>query len=278
MKKIVLIFLSLFQITFLFSLEFSEKENELLTKVMNFRTTTKNFDNKEEGIFAVTEFHNAIKNPEVQASLNEELKLTIDNMLTAELCGFYIEKDMTKEKIEELRPVVMTLYEKNLEWKKNHSFESLNPYYIISVFDITNDAMAYLPKNQLSKVMKQSKQEYEMLAEQHPEFSLGLMNIGMFYYFMPGIIGGNKAKGRQYLADAVVYAVNDYEVFNTCIMFSQILYEEKKIEDAEKCFSRAEKLVPDSKYVKLIKDVNNAGYSFFDYAMHKEKIDKILER
>lgn len=279
MKKIFTLFLIFISTIFIYGTEFSVFEKETLDTALNFCIHAKENENIKSAVNSIFEYKNKFNDD--KNSLSEEAVLTINNFLLTEAISINMDEYSENKKdfkVDEYKSVILEQYEKNLEWLKTHTIKDSNPYYTLSRINVTTDAMAFLPKSQLMKMMKQMKQDYIDLMTEFPDFSMGLYTVGMMLYMMPAIAGGNKKQGRELLEKAVELASNEYEVFNSNLMFSQILLEEKNENEAAKSFKKVEEIIPNAKYVKLIKDVNAAGYSVFDYMTNKDKIDKKIKK
>lgn len=274
MKKIIVLFVLTFSVfSGLFSTEYNDYEKDILEKVLNIRLETKRYETNEENLSVLNDFIEWYDAEISDKTISEEAELTFSNTLAVEKAGLLF---TINPKSEEIKPLVMNQYEKNNLFMKNHNIENLNPYYSISRSELNNYAMAFLPKSQIMKFAKQARKDYEDLLTYYPEFSIGLMTVGMMLYTMPAIVGGNKPQGVELIIKSIENAKYNYEIFNTNILYSQILMEEKKNEESRNYFSIAEQIMSDSKYVKLISKINSAGYSFFYYTMHKDKIDAKL--
>lgn len=264
--------------TFIYATDFSVTEKKNLDDALNFCIHAKEEVSIENAVKSIFEYQKKFNNEKI--NISEEAKITINNFLITEAISISMDDESVikdKKQIDLYKTIVMEQYEKNLALSKNHTIKELNPYYTLSRISLTTDAMVFLPKTQLMKMMKQMKQDYIDLITEYPDFSMGLFTVGMMLYMMPAIAGGNKTNGRELVAKSVELASNEYEIFNSNLMFSQILLEEKKEKEAAISFYNAERIIPNAKYVKLIKEVNNAGYTAFEYMTNKDKIDKKIK-
>ncbi len=108
--------------------------------------------------------------------------------------------------------------------------------------------------------------------------SFALTLSAWWYYYAPTVGGGSEAKAKEFFELAQKNAVSDYDKYYSCINLAQFYFEKKDSGLCDKYMEEAEKILPETRYVKLLRRINKIGYSLFDYNMNsrREKIDKKL--
>lgn len=255
--------------------EFTESEKQMINGVMEFRFKTRSFSSADEAISETKKYHESLLEEDIQSQLGDEAKLVVDNLLVLQQYDYIYEKDADSP---ELEPFIVAQYEKIAAWNETHDVKSSNPYYILSSGDLINSTMRFLQQSQAIKLGLQEKKDYDYVVEAYPDLSFGFINTALWYYFAPAIGGGSTAKASRYFQRAVECAQNSYEKFYSCVYYSQFLYEKDDAEGCEKYLSEAEKMLPGSRYLSLIRRMNKIGYSVLDYSNNRQKIDAKLEK
>lgn len=258
-----------------FSGDFTSYEKELFGQIMDFRLELKTIKDKNETLKTYDEYWKKLNSAEVQTNITEEMKNIMDNIYISERNG--ILKQINPD-TDEMKEQILAQYEKISTQQYDIPVTERNPYLVSSSGDLTTEAMKYLPKTQLLKQMKQGLELYDEVIKVYPHFSPILSNLGIMAYMTPELMGGNKEKGLKYMEDSYVYSAYDFEKYNYGLMYSQVLFEEKKFEKSKEVFSTVQKILPEDEYVQLTARVNEAGYSLFEYMMHKDKIERKMKK
>ena len=79
-----------------------------------------------------------------------------------------------------------------------------------------------------------------------------LVNLGMWYYYVPGIAGGDKQKTYDFVKKSVTDATNDSELYFAKIIYSQTLFEQEKFEESKTELEQAKTLCPESQNIKFM--------------------------
>lgn len=256
-----------------FALDFTDKENEMIAQVLEFRVNLRALDNADSCIQKITQYKAEIS--ETINSFSTEAQIVLNNMLATAHYNCEYEKDMHSPLMEGiLRPQ----YEKIVEYSKDKTAEELNPWFVLTSADITNSMMQFLPRSASITVGLQEKKDYAVVVKNNPQMSFALTLSGWWYYYAPGVGGGSVSKAGEFFTKAQNYALSNYDKYYCNINLAQFYFEQK---DSAKCdfyMAEAEKILPDTRYCRLLKAMNKIGYSLFDYNMNsrREKIDKKL--
>ena len=138
--------------------------------------------------------------------------------------------------------------------------------------------MQFLPRSASITVGLQEKKDYAVVVKNNPQMPFALTLSGWWYYYAPAVGGGSNSKAGEFFKKAQKYAVSSYDKYYCNINLAQFYFEQK---DTQKCgiyMEEAEKVLPGTRYIELLKKMNKIGYSLFDYNMNsrREKIDKKL--
>ncbi len=163
-------------------------------------------------------------------------------------------------------------------WGANIKNNACNKWLLATRADVTSCYMSYT----VADVMKYGlalKPMYEEAVKQDPEFCYGLINLGQWYFWAPGISGGSKKKATNCLERAYAAAKTPAEKYYACYFYSQMLFENGKTADAAKILAEAEAILPDSINIKTAKKANKDGLSLFAYqkknsSLSEEAADK----
>ena len=254
--------------------DFTAAENQFIQDLLSFRLSLRTSATSDGAIAAVQAYRTAHK--ELISTFSEEANLTCTNMLATAEYNCVYEKDMHSPKMEGiLRPQ----YEKICDYRAKYNLTELNPWFIMTSADIINSMMQFLKRSDAISLGLQEKKDYAVVVEKNPQMSFALMLSGFWYYYAPGIGGGSKSKAKQFFSDALTYAANDYERYYGNINLSQIYFEEKNKNECERLLAEAEKILPATRYIAFIRNINALEYSLFDYNMNstREKLDARLK-
>ncbi len=266
-------FFMLFSVSAAFSQNFSENENKMIQEIFDFRLSLRSLPDADSCIEKIWEYKNI--NGEKINSLGEEARLTCENMLATAEYNCEYEKDIHSPNMEKiLRPQ----YEKITEFSKGKSAEDLNPYFVLTSADLTNSMLQFLPRSNSITLGLQEKKDYAVVVKNNPKMAFALTLSGWWYYYAPAVGGGSDSKAKEFFVLAEQNAVSDYDKYYCSINLAQFYFEKKQADLCEKYMEEAEKILPETRYVKFLRKINKIGYSLFDYNMNsrREKIDKKL--
>lgn len=134
--------------------------------------------------------------------------------------------------------------------------------------------MQYLPIGQKMEIFKNILKDYEKIEEMNPNYGENLFTLGMVMYMMPKAMGGNKEFGLEKILKASKVSATKYERVSALALYSQIMFEEKKYEEAKNYLAMAHQQVPLNKSFEKIQEMNDAGYSFFKMEEYSKKVKK----
>lgn len=256
-----------------FAAEFSESENTLISEIFDFRLTLRSYATADECIEKIISYRESIN--EKINSFSEEAQIVCTNMLATAQYNCEYEKDMHSPKME---PILRPQYERLTKHSEGKTAETLNPWFVLTSADITNSMMQFLPRSASITVGLQEKKDYAVVVKNNPQMPFALTLSGWWYYYAPAVGGGSNSKAGEFFKKAQKYAVSSYDKYYCNINLAQFYFEQK---DTQKCsiyMEEAEKVLPGTRYVELLKKMNKIGYSLFDYNMNsrREKIDKKL--
>lgn len=132
----------------------------------------------------------------------------------------------------------------------------------------------YLPISQKMEIFKTIIKDYEKIEEMNPNYGENLFTLGMVMYMMPKAMGGNKEGGLEKILKASKVSATKYERVSALALYSQIMFEEKKYEEAKNYLALAHEQVPLNKSFEKIQEMNDAGYSFFKMEEYRKKVKK----
>lgn len=275
MKKILFtIFALFFSVNFIFAKEnLSEKEQNFINQVLDFRFNLRSFETVEECIKNADDYIKSLAKNDDYINADEEFKLTIDNLVSVAKFNVIYEKDMNSPVLKEL---MMAQYEKVIAYNEKTNIDYRNKWYIVTAYDVINSTMQFLPQSNAIKYGLEEKDVYDAMMKKYPDFSYLFINTGLWYMFAPAIGGGSDVKAMDFFQNAINKATTNYEKYYANLYYSQLLFDKKKYDDAKKYLDAADKLLPGKRYIKFIKLLNENGYSVYYYTNNKEKVDKKL--
>lgn len=270
----------LFVCVFAHSKELEGKDLEIFTTVVNSKLYVENFEELSDKLKYLDGIEKDLVN--VESALSDEAKLICHGIIILQRetvknnpgVGISSEpqnkkKDKKDPKAKETEKILMDLFNSYDEFAKAH--ENLSSVFYLRYKEAEFATLAYLSTSQQLKILKNILGDYQKIEEMNPNYSENLINLGMSLYFVPAILGGNKKDAEEKLRIAVRTAANDYEKVNANLILSQLLLEDKKTDESKKFFEAAWSIAPNSKTIKELKEMNDAGYSIFQADKYKKK-------
>ena len=254
-----------------FADDFSDYEKKLLSEIYDMRARSRQEKDYLASQAFLEEYHKKIWSDEVQSKINDEAKLTFDNLLTLERWQYLWETD---PQMDGLKPMIWSQYEKIIAWNESHPFDEQNAYLKLSSFDLINSTMQYMKRGQMIKLGLQEKKVYDKLLETDPDNCVVYLNAGQFYYNVSEVLSGAKPKAKRIYIKAVETASNNYEKYFANIFIAQMFLEEENMDEYNKHIALAEQAIPKTPYMDFVKAVNEKGYTLYEYALHPAKIKK----
>lgn len=201
-------------------------------------------------------------------SLSEEERLIVENFYVTEKYNYLYEIPSEKEGVRNFLKDQLTKVENYYSDKK---IEDTNPWLIATRADVTSCYMGF----SVSDVMKYGtsiKPLYEKATQKAPDFSYAYMNLAQYYFWAPGIAGGSKKKAMTLFKTAYEKAATSPELYYACIFYSQALYDSGSKEAAREILNQGFECCPESFYLKKIREVNDAGFSLYEYNRRKSNL------
>ena len=270
MKIFKTIFLSIFFLntTFSFSQDMTKNTLALIDSFFDLRMNLSLIEESETDKINSEIDSFAVKNKDKISVLSEIENLVLENFIIMEKYNYLYEKPGQAKVQHEIL---------GNQLKKIESFVENNQindaYFFCTQADITSCYMGYSVGDVL-KYGTSVRPLYEKALECNSNLSYALTNIGQWYYFAPGIVGGSKKKTLSYFEKARECAVTDSQKYFADIFLSQLLFEKKEFERCNSLLSEAESICPNSNYLKKIRSANQQGFSLFEYNRKKSSLDK----
>lgn len=248
-------------------------EEEVLENIAAFRMEIGGTTSSDIAVFEIEKKEAELQDTIFQEKLSDEVRLILDNILTWEKYNYLYEGDIKHPALE---PLITAQYKEVKDWFKTHKEDTPNKWLYCTAGDILSCCMQFLPIGTAMSEGLTVKKYYEAALEQDPEMSFCLINIAQWYFYAPAISGGGKKKALNAFEKAVKNAKNPSELYHSQILLSQMLYENGQKEECLTVLDKAKSLFPESRPVERMKTINNAGYSWYDYTMNREKADKTI--
>lgn len=210
----------------------------------------------------------AVKNKDKISALSEMETIVLENFIIMEKYNYLYEIPGQAKVQHEILGNQLKKIELFVE---NNQIN--DAYFFCTQADITSCYMGYSVGDVL-KYGTSVRPLYEKALTCNPNLSYALTNIGQWYYFAPGIVGGSKKKTLSYFEKARECAVTDSQKYFADIFLSQLLFEKKEFERCNSLLSEAESICPNSNYLKKIRSANQQGLSLFEYNRKKSSLDK----
>lgn len=122
------------------------------------------------------------------------------------------------------------------------------------------------------------KKWYLAAIKKNPDMTYSLMNMGQWYFHAPAISGGSKEKALDLCRKSLEKAKNLGERFYASCVLSQIYFALGNRQKSAEFLQNAEQLAPGSFNVLLLKTLNGAGVSQFEYDADREKYQYLLKK
>lgn len=209
---------------------------------------------------------------DVMIILDREAAIAADSIKgldQSELRKLYKENKKSTE-VTENQKIVLDCYNRYQKFAEEN--KDLSSHFYFHQRECSSTAMPYFSTKEQIQLVTTMLDDYKRIEELNPNYSENLTFLGMLMYIIPGAFGGNKKEGLEKLELACSSAKCDYEKINACVMYSQILLEEKQKEKASEYMNRALNLNPQNKAIQKIKQINDMGYSMFQIEKYKDKI------
>ena len=152
-----------------------------------------------------------------------------------------------------------------------------NKWLLVNQGDLISFSLQFATLSEAIKSGLEVKTYYEEALLQDEKMPFALVNLGMWYYYVPGIAGGDKQKTYEFVKQSVENATTPSEEYFTKIVYSQVLFELDKKAEAKTLLEEAKSLCPESQSISLMEKLNNLGISWIEYSGNPKKYDKKLK-
>ena len=244
-----------------------------------FRMELEKYSKPQEILDKVSDYETSLFANENYKNFSEETKLILENMLFLEKLKNQvklIENDKTAK--NQLKAETQNQIKKTADFinSLNSSGKTPNKWLLVNQGDLISFSLQFASLSEAIKSGLEVKTYYEDALKQDDKMSFALVNLGMWYYYVPGIAGGDKQKTYDFVKKSVTDATNDSELYFAKIIYSQTLFEQEKFEESKTELEQAKTLCPESQNIKFMEKLNNAGISYIDYSGNPKKYDKKL--
>lgn len=284
MKKQILIILGiLFSLSSAFSDELFNDDLVLVAKALDAKLFVDNYENYADKVTYVQSVESECQqlfincSEEAQLIFNSTLAIQKENMKAAEKMRVEKEngtskKDRNSTPDEESKKIIFDYLNKYEDYAAKHANPS--SYFNYHYLEVKMSSFAYLSRKQQLEGFTNLIDGYKAIYEQNPKMSENLLALGMINQFLPGVLGGNKKEGKEQILQAIEYAVCGYEKASSCMLLSQIYFEDKKFDEANDLLDKALKIAPENRTLIELKKMNDAGYSMSDAEKYRKAKEK----
>ena len=278
-KRIFLTICLIFSTIFTFA-QVSKTEENAIHKLNNFRMELEKYENPQVILDKVLDYETSLLAQEEYKNFSEETKLILDNMLFLEKLKNQVkliesDKDAkNKLKIETQNQIKKTADFINLS-KSNG--KTPNKWLLVNQGDLISFSLQFATLSEAIKSGLEVKTYYEDALIQDDKMPFALVNLGMWYYYVPGIAGGDKQKTYEFVKKSVENASTPSEEYFTKIIYSQVIFELDKKDEAKTLLEEAKSLCPESQSISLMEKLNKLGISWIEYSANPKKYDKKLK-
>lgn len=257
-KSIVLFFLG----TFIFSSAYSQ-DNLCYAKRLELTQCSTDAKKIDESILKLSEL------------LKTENDFAKKNALVWESYNLMCELDKYKDLKKDF---ILARYKNVVEYlDKNYS--SIDSNTLLSCTDIISCSMTYLSKGELMKQGLNVKKYYSQCLKLDKENLVAMVNLAQWYYYAPAIGGGSKKKCYEQCKRAYEIlctsnrAYTDYERMYVSTVYSQCLFEQKKLDESSNVLEEAKEYGKEIFRVQKCILLNKESKSWFFHCSNRTPAD-----
>lgn len=221
-----------------------------------------------EAVNALTEYKTKNNTDAKTFGFSEETSLILDALVNLDILPLYQANNSVDPKIQQ---IAETQFDRLEGWIDSHEDETPNKWTYCLAAEAFDWYLAYLPVTQILAKGLLPKQYYQKALEQDPDMSYALCGLAQWQYYAPSIGGGGTKVARSSLEKAVKNAKTDADKFISHLFYSQVLFELKDKKGAEKELAAAEAVSPDNRRLARFRQMNEAGFSWFEFARDFEE-------
>ena len=278
-KRIFLTICLIFSTIFTFA-QVSKTEENAIHKLNNFRMELEKYENPQVILDKVLDYETSLLAQEEYKSYSEETKLILENMLFLEKLKSQvklIENDKTAKNQLKTKTQNQIKKTEDLINSTKANGKTPNKWLLVNQGDLISFSLQFATLSEAIKSGLEVKTYYEDALIQDDKMPFALVNLGMWYYYVPGIAGGDKQKTYEFVKKSVENASTPSEEYFTKIIYSQVLFELDKKDEAKTLLEEAKSLCPESQSISLMEKLNNLGISWIEYSANPKKYDKKLK-
>lgn len=258
----------------------SSNEEKAINHFNDFRMELEQFSEPNLILEKISNYEQNLYSQKEFQDFSSETKLILENMIFLEKVKNQvklIENDKTaKKSLKEKFSLQIDKTAKTILDLQN-SNKIPSKWLFTNQGDLISFSLQFATLAQAIKSGLEVKTYYEQAINQDATMSFALLNLGMWYYYVPSIAGGDKEKTYQYLKKAVDSAKTLNEEYFSKIIYSQILFERENFQEAKKVLQEAKKICPNSIAIQTMEKLNNAGISWIEYSTNPKKYEKLLK-
>lgn len=279
MKRFFLIIFFVILSVFIYA-EPSSNEEKAINHFNDFRMELEQFSEPNLILEKISNYEQNLYSQKEFQDFSSETKLILENMIFLEKVKNQvklIENDKTAKKSlkEKFSLQVDKTAKTILDLQNSNKIPS--KWLFTNQGDLISFSLQFATLAQAIKSGLEVKTYYEQAIIQDATMAFALVNLGMWYYYVPSIAGGDKEKTYQFAKKAVDSAKTLSEEYFSKIIYSQILFERENFQEAKKVLQEAKKICPNSIAIQTMEKLNNAGISWIEYSTNPKKYEKILK-
>lgn len=282
MKKIAFVLLSAVMTCFCgYAKELEGKDLQAVNIALESNLGVSEFETLEEKLTYLEGIEGQIE--EFGSGISDESKLICRSIMrlqketakTEELLKQ--EKDQKKknnkrEKDPEVEAMIMGWFKEYEDFAQTHS--DLSSHFWFHYKEAEFATLSYLSMSRQIEILKNIVDDYKKIEEMNSDYGENLFTYGMSLYMAPKMAGGDKQAGIEKIYKATQGSSTNYEKVSALVVYSQLLFEDKKYDDAKKYLLEARELSPSKKRYDEMLEMNAAGYSIFKADDYRKKNKK----
>ena len=278
MYKRILILICLIFSTMLTFAQVSESDEHVIQQMNIFRMELEKIEDPQVILDKVSEYKTSLFTQE--KNFSEETKHILETMLFIEIVKNkvkLIENDKTAK--NQFKAETQTQIKKTEDYintlKSNG--KTPNKWLLLSQADLISMSLQSASISEAIQFGLKIKTYYEEALLQDEKMTFALINLGLWYYYIPGIAGGDKQKTYDLVKKSLENATVINEEYFAKIIYAQVLFELDKKAEAKTFLEEGKSLCPGSQTISLMEKLNNLGISWIDYSGNPQKYDKKLK-
>lgn len=278
MYKRILILICLIFSTMLSFAQVSESDEHVIQQTNIFRMELEKIEDPQVILDKVSEYKTSLFTQE--NNFSEETKHILETMLFIEIVKNkvkLIENDKTAK--NQFKAETQTQIKKTEDYINtlNSNGKTPNKWLLLNQADLISMSLQSASISEVIQFGLKIKTYYEEALLQDEKMTFALINLGLWYYYIPGIAGGDKQKTYDLVKKSLENATVINEEYFAKIIYAQVLFELDKKAEAKTLLEEAKSLCPGSQTISLMEKLNNLGISWIDYSGNPQKYDKKLK-